>query len=216
MAPSSTIRLPGRSICFRRQGRGLPQDLGAAILITVHPNAVANEVLRRVDTLVGLGEGAAEVVETVCSLVGRPVPENLPKPGHSEILFYSLAGTPSVVRPERPVLLHKRHTRKYAEGELGEDRSFYFKAPEGTLNLRAQNLRMFSLIGAGVDDRTWEFHRRAGDYSNWIRGAIKDEELANEVAEVEKDRKLGATESRKRISDAIARRYTPPSKSEGA
>lgn len=30
----------------------------------------------------------------------------------------------------------RRHHRKYAEGELGEDKSFYFRGPEGRLHLR--------------------------------------------------------------------------------
>jgi len=46
----------------------------------------------------------------------------------------------------------RRHTRKYAEGELDEDRSFYFRGPEGRLNLRAQNLALFLQIAEGVDN----------------------------------------------------------------
>jgi hypothetical protein len=35
------------------------------------------------------------------------------------------------------------HTRKYADGELDKDRSFYFRGPEGRLKLRTQNLALF-------------------------------------------------------------------------
>ena len=80
-----------------------------------------------------------------------------------------------VVQPE---LQRRRHARKYSEGELGEDRSFYFRGPDGALSLRAQNLSLFLQIAAGVDDGTWLHHLRAGDYSAWIRDAIKDEDLA--------------------------------------
>jgi hypothetical protein len=69
---------------------------------------------------------------------------------------------------------------------------------------------IFLQMAAGVDDRTWEFHRDAGDYSNWFRNAIKDADLADEAAKVEQDRGLNAQESRKRIQDAVARRYTAP------
>jgi hypothetical protein len=34
----------------------------------------------------------------------------------------------------------RRHLRKYAEGKLSEDKSFYFRGRAGKLNLRAQNL----------------------------------------------------------------------------
>ena len=38
---------------------------------------------------------------------------------------------PRKVKPERPKQVHKRHTRKYAEGDLGKDLSFYFRGPDG-------------------------------------------------------------------------------------
>ena len=57
----------------------------------------------------------------------------------------------------------RRHLRKYAEGELG-DSSFYFRGPEGKLNLRAQNLQIFLQMADGVDDETWIWHLRNGDY----------------------------------------------------
>ena len=51
-------------------------------------------------------------------------------------------------------------------------------------------------IAAGVDDRTWLHHLRAGHYSAWVRGAIKDEDLADDFAAVERDRALSAADSR--------------------
>ena len=47
-----------------------------------------------------------------------------------------------------------RHIRKYAEGALGEDKSFYFRGPANALNLRAQNLTIFMQMADGVDDET--------------------------------------------------------------
>ena len=63
--------------------------------------------------------------------------------------------------------------RKYAEGDLGAEKSFTFRGPQGRLNLRAQNLQMFLLIGDGVDAETWFHHLRRGDYSQWSREVIK-------------------------------------------
>ena len=94
------------------------------------------------------------------------------------------------IRTERPRQARTRHTQKYAEGDLGEDKSFYFRGPRGALNLRAQNLMLFLQIAEGVDDATWEHHLRRRDYSSWFREIIKDSELAGEVAEIESDRGL--------------------------
>jgi len=71
------------------------------------------------------------------------------------------------------------------EGELGEDRSFYFRGPHGRLHLRAQNLVLLLQIGDGVDDETWEYHLRCGDYSRWVRESIKDEDLAADVRTID-------------------------------
>jgi len=106
----------------------------------------------------------------------------------------------------------RRHTRKYAEGELPPERSFYFRGPKGKLNLRAQNLILFLQIADGVDDQTWLHHLRAGDYSDWIRNRIKDHELADEVAVVEAQKNLSPGDGRTRVRQAIERRYTLPAK----
>ena len=82
---------------------------------------------------------------------------------------------------------HQRHLRKYAEGELGPDKSFYFRGPDGKLNLRAQNLQLFLQVADGIDDETWMYHLRRGDYSRWFREAIKDEDLASDASSVEAD-----------------------------
>ena len=104
----------------------------------------------------------------------------------------------------------RRHVRKYAEGELPPDRSFYFVGPEGKLKLRAQNLQMFTQMADGVDDETWLFHLKAGDYSRWFRERIKDETLAAEAEQVERMTGLSGAESRKLIRGAVERYYTLP------
>lgn len=131
-----------------------------------------------------------------------------------EVLFFEL-DTDELARPLKaikPRQLHDRHARKYAEGELGEDISFYFRGAENKLNLRAQNLMLFGQIAEGVDAETWEHHRRAREYSAWFRDVIKDDELAREAADIEADARLDADESRKRILAAISRRYTAPAR----
>jgi len=50
----------------------------------------------------------------------------------------------------------------------------------------------------------------AGDYSQWLRDKIKDGELADDVALTEGDEALTPRASRRRIKEAIERRYTSP------
>ena len=72
---------------------------------------------------------------------------------------------------------------------------------------------MFVQIADGIDDRTWLHHLDAGDYSRWAREAIKDDELAAEIEQVEADAERDGTDSRMRIKAAIDRRYTAPASS---
>ena len=102
---------------------------------------------------------------------------------------------------------HQRHLRKYAEGELPPDRSFYFRGPHGGLNLRAVNLARFCELAEGVDEATWEHHRQRGDYSAWLREMIKDPELGQEAEALEKAKRLATGDARGRLLEAIRRRY---------
>jgi hypothetical protein len=120
------------------------------------------------------------------------------------------ANAPVKVTLEAGKAVLRRHKRKYAAGELGEDKSFYFRGPEGKLNLRAQNLNMFAQIAAGVDEETWAHHLRRSDYSVWLRKAVKDEAVADEVAVIERDSRLEPAASRARILETLRKHYTNP------
>jgi HAD superfamily hydrolase (TIGR01484 family) len=192
----------------------LPKELPSAILVTVHPESVAAAALELVDTVIGVGDAAREIIEAACDATGDPCPP-LPEtaPGARQALLWSRRSREPIrlIDVEPPRQARRRHTRKYAQGTLGEDKSFYFQGARGELNLRAQNLTLFVQIGNGVDDGTWMHHLRAGDYSGWFRDAIKDDELADEAAAVEADGSLSAQESRARIMEAVKKRYTAPS-----
>ncbi len=137
------------------------------------------------------------------------IPEGPPlKPG--EVILGGLErAAPRCVRFSlaRRRSAHRRHVRKYAEGELPPDRSFYFRGPQGDLNLRAANLARFCELAEGVDDATWEHHRRRGEYSAWLREMIKDPELGQEAEEVEMAKEFAVGEARRRLLEAIRRRY---------
>ena len=192
----------------------LPEQMPAVIFITVHPDAVSAAALRSVQHVLALGDDAAQTIATFCGQIDVPIPAERPALNDGEGLFWARGRNvaPLPVQLARPTQSRRRHTSKYAEGELGRDLSFYFRGPDGKLNLRAQNLMLFAQIAEGVDEPTWEHHRGAGDYSAWFRNVIKDDELAQEAAVAEADSSLDAIESRRRILETVARRYTAPAR----
>ena len=189
----------------------LPSEFPAAIAVTVHPEELAPHFLEIVSTVIGVGDKSLPALEKFCRATGRPFPPPCNgdlKPGAVYLLTPDRPIEAIIPRP--PKEKQKRHARKYAEGDLGEDKSFYFRGADGALNLRAQNLSTFLQMAAGVDDKTWLHHLQAQEYSRWFRDAIKDDDMARETRAIEEDRSLSARESRLRIKDIIDRRYTAP------
>jgi HAD superfamily hydrolase (TIGR01484 family) len=187
--------------------------LDGLLLVTVHPHKVATGVLRTIDLAVACGSDAPKTIRSIAEIIGRPVPNTDGSVSDGEALAWALApkdAEPTQFRPARPEGERQRHRRKYASGELGPDKSFWFRGPDDRLNLRAQNLTLFLQLADGVDDETWLYHLRQGEYSAWIKESINDPELAAEVAAVEEDRALRADESRERIRAVVEDRYTAP------
>lgn len=191
----------------------MPQDISGILMITVKPDHVAPAALEIVDTVIAIGEAPEMTIHAYCQALGEQSPPLTPaKLEKGEALVWSRrdGGEPFWVRSAPPSGIRKRHQRKYVEGELAPDLSFYFRGPEGKLNLRAQNLIIFLQLAEGVDDETWAYHLRRGEYSNWFRDVIKDPVLAEEATRVEAKDDLSPAESRARIRAAIERRYTAP------
>jgi hypothetical protein len=193
----------------------LPRELPAAIGVTVHPDEVSPDFLSLVSTVVGVGEGAPGAVEKFCRSTQRNIPDHLSAPERGQVIVLDYSGVAKLLTATAPKEKQQRHVRKYAHGELGEDKSFYFRGPAGALNLRAHNLTTFLQLAAGVDEGTWLHHLHEGAYSRWFREAIKDEELAAEAEPVEADTTLSAAESRERIKEFVDKRYTAPAKTSG-
>jgi HAD superfamily hydrolase (TIGR01484 family) len=192
----------------------VPEPLSNFALVTVHPDLVSPLILKAVNGIVAVGRDPQTVLDhfnkgahTAYRLNGTQ-----PGQGFSDTmvwLFEQQAG-PRYVKVKPAEGERRRHQRKYAAGELGEDKSFYFRGADGKLNLRAQNMNIFTQIAEGVDDETWSYHLSQGDYSRWLHDAIKDKELAGIVGKIEKNGKLNASESRAQVIDAIRKNYTAP------
>ena len=188
------------------------QKLFSMLYITVHPDQVSKAVLHDIDVAMALGKNPGETLR----LFAKDRPESLPSSPAAVQDGEALVWRPRVDEPPFPLriapskLERRRHRRKYAEGELPEERSFYFRGPEGKLKLRAQNLMLFMQMAEGVDDATWLYHLQQGDYTRWFRDKIKDEELAEEAARIERQAGLSPQESRQLIKAAIEKQYTSP------
>jgi HAD superfamily hydrolase (TIGR01484 family) len=190
----------------------LPQKLGEAILVTVHPDHVAPAVLAPIDLVLAVGEEPERTMKKFAGAIARPLtwPQGLTYE-RGKVVAWLVAGAqpPFTVEPQPCRAERIRHHRKYAEGNL-RYHSFYFRGPEGRLNLRAQNLWMFCQIAEGLDEQTWMFHLRRRDYSRWFRKAIRDEYLAQQTERIELRGDLTWLQSRHLIHELVSARYTLP------
>ena len=191
----------------------LPKNLDRMVYVTVEPKAVTRGVLSTINTVIALGGEPRRIfAELSDALAEEPPVLKQAELEKGEVFVWPKA------KHEEPFKIkvvpshgqRRRHKRKYAEGDLGAERSFYFQGPEKKLNLRAQNLILFMQLADGVDDDTWTYHLREGDYSHWFRDVVKDETLAMEAARIEGLRDISPAESRRLIKAAINERYTAP------
>jgi HAD superfamily hydrolase (TIGR01484 family) len=182
------------------------------VLVTVNPDQLPSAVLAKVQFLAIAGEDRRGSLRAFCSHAGLPCPEtgDLPLQPGQMIGWQPGKGDPFHFSGIPAKSVRVRHRRKYAEGELAPERSFYFRGPDRKLNLRAHNLIMFLNLMSGVDDATWLFHLRNGDYSAWFRREIKDEDLAQQAAALENSTELSPEEGRRKLYAIVTERYTLP------
>jgi len=192
-------------------GWTVPRRPDAFLVVTLDPGHLAPDLRDWMDVGIFLGAGAVDTLNRFLEMVGLPPVRGAADPsapGEALIWRKSRPSEAALFRVKPSEMQRRRHSRKYAEGDVGPDKSFYFRGPEGKLNLRAQNLTLFLQMGDGVDDDTWTFHLRRGDYSRWFRDAIKDPGLAQLASQVEASPALGAAESRAMIRKLVEDQYT--------
>lgn len=190
----------------------MPQKLGESVLVTVHPDHVTPAVLAPIDVVVAIGHSPERTLGTFARATGHslPWPAGLEsEPGKVVAWFVSDAEAPFAMRPQPGRAERIRHLRKYAEGNM-RYRSFFFRGPDSRHNLRAQNLAVFCQMAEGIDESTWMFHLRNGDYSRWFRDAVKDNYLADEMQRIERRNDLSPEQARHLVRELVAARYTLP------
>lgn len=185
------------------------------LFITVHVGAVEPKALAHVRTLLVIGEHAEQTIQDFCTATGERKPAcpsvvDNKVPAGDAMLWWRGEASAFLIHTKPPRTERKRHSRKYAEGDVGPERSFYFRGPQGKLKLKAGNLHQLLELADGVDEETWEFHRKSGDYSKWVRAQVKDNPLADEIAVIEADRRASVNDARAAIRAAVEARYTLP------
>jgi hydroxymethylpyrimidine pyrophosphatase-like HAD family hydrolase len=189
----------------------LPRELDGILFITVHPEQMAAASLSAIDLVIAVGRSPENRIRAWAATAGlQPAGLEPTTLEAGEALAWRRDEDSPPVRFQiaPPRGDHRRHQRKYAEGEIPEYHSFYFRGPHEKLNLRAHNLNLFLQLGDGVDDATWLHHLRRGDYSRWFRDVIRDEDLAAEASRVERDTDLDTQATRAAIHAAVEQRYT--------
>jgi len=183
-----------------------------SLMITVHPDHVRKEALETVDIVIAIGTEPDKTIRSFCATVGVPEPKlDAVELSRGEVLvwFRRRPGDLFVVAAEPGVTEHKRHIRKYADGDLGPG-SFVFRGPASHMHLIAQNLNTFTRMAEGIDDETWNHHLHSGDLTEWFRWIVKDRELADEVQTIaESDG--SPQETKASVIAAVCQRYTLPS-----
>ncbi len=126
-----------------------------------------------------------------------------------EVWFWKITDStsPQRLRAFKSDREHNRHRRKYAERQLSAEKCFYFRGPNGSLNLRAQNLIIFCQLAEGIDDETWIFHLGRHDFSHWFRNCINDEDLAAETDLISGRGDVSVAETKALILASIQRKY---------
>jgi hypothetical protein len=186
------------------------EDLRSVMYITAFMDQLPEVVLRNVDLFVAIGDEAVKSLAQYCELLGEPIPDVAPpadRQEHDALAWWRRRGSPGWLRRLPPRSEHQRHRHGYLEGDMDPEHRFYFRGPKGELNLAAQNLRIFMQLGEGVDDETWLYHLREGDYGRWFRQVINDEDLARLAAELRRDGDVSAEASRRQIFDFIRKKY---------
>ncbi len=105
--------------------------------------------------------------------------------------------------------VHVRHQHKYLDVPVPEGRAFLFTREGEQTGRRARTLKEFTAVLATAPPEVIEGHLRNNDFSRWIAGVFRDNILASEVLELEKQYQIGQMPD---INDALIQsiqdRYT--------
>jgi HAD superfamily hydrolase (TIGR01484 family) len=190
-----------------------PDGIANIVLVTLEPERVNPRAVAEMNAVLALGKAPRRTVATAARLLGATPPTTPAgdlKRGEG-VLWRRGKKRANLVNLIRPTLKRRRHRRKYSEGELPPEQSFYFRGPDNALNLRAANLQEFVRFAEGLDDATWQYHLMAGDYARWVLHSLKDRTLARDITRLAASpAATNPTQSRSEVRKLIESRYAPP------
>ena len=123
--------------------------------VTVHPDHIEPSILNTVDILFAPGKSPDGTLKQYSAAIRKPAPAATAdqlQPGRTIMWNRSSGETLFVLEIAPSTVEHRRHRRKYAEGELPPEQSFYFRGPAEQLNLRAHTL-LLSMRSAKMSTR---------------------------------------------------------------
>ncbi len=187
----------------------IPDNLNNFLLISTNPSFINQTLTKYVSSIIAIGSEPGKTLSEFADIKELridPAKIKILERGEAWVWEPEISDEVIKIICKKPVHLLKRHKRKYATADMG-DNSFYFKGPGAKLNLKAHNLVIFKQIADGIDDKTWLFHLKKNEYSAWFRNEIHDEELADLVEAIE-NADNDAASSKGAILALIDERYT--------
>lgn len=187
-------------------------EMHGLIFITAYHDRFSETLLKQIDWIVSIADQPEKAIRECCEILHVAPPQFLPPDDnqtHQALAWNRKLDKPIWFSRITPHAAAQRHVHSLYEGEMDEQLQFIFRGPQSQLCLPTPNLKQFISIASGVDDATWDFHKTAGDYSNWFRDVIKDPELADEIRRVEQSAGLPPKSSRKAILELVRERFEP-------
>lgn len=181
------------------------------VLATITPEWLPQETVSTVDHVIAFGSAALDLLKQ-CSAAPLQARTEFKRRTPDQALLWSRSSPREVriLQIEGPVQVHERHRGKYALGDVGEARGFYFSWSGDGVDHRAHNLAKFIQESRIIPSEVWTRHLRAGDFAAWFLHVIRDEELARRTEEIAGDEQLSGAQSRDLIETAIRDRYAIP------
>lgn len=186
------------------------EDFRSVMYVTAFPEQMPRNVLGAVDLFVAISDEPDKLLQKYCELLSEEAPKLEPPADvaeHRAIAWWRGKGLPFWFRRLSPRGEHQRHQHQYFDGDMDPENCFHFRGPKEALNLAAGNLRTFMQLAEGVDEETWAYHLKRGDYARWFRDKIQDQQLTAVTEQLERADDVSPQASRQRILEMIRNLY---------
>ena len=110
--------------------RAAGAEMKGVILITVHPEEMAPESLQNIAQALILGQQPKDMLEKFAVAVGAATTFDVGEPlEDGEAFYWKKGGQLTRIKIATPHTERRRHLKKYAEGDVGLEKSFFLPRP---------------------------------------------------------------------------------------